>query len=836
MSDFDLLSTAQRLQAQVSQLDLENLVELESAQAQRLHQELRQVVEQARTQYYDQVAEAPQPTLDDAQYDRFFALLSALEDAFPQLLSADSPTQSVGGQAAGIFPPATHGAPMLSLDDVFSFEEVRAWWGRMQAALGREEFEVSVEIKVDGLALALRYEDGQLVRGATRGDGRVGEDVTANVKTIATIPARLAGGQWPEVVEIRGEVYFPLADFEALNEGRRQHNARRAAEIQATGSSNLRLEKEFVNPRNAAAGSLRQKDAQITAARPLAFRAHGTGQVGTWPLGAQAPATQSQWYDQLESWGFSTVRETLREAGMQLAVVQSLGELESAIEKIGQLRPQLSHQIDGVVVKVNDLAAQREMGHTARAPRWACAYKFPPEEVHTRLLDIAVQVGRTGRVTPFGIMEKVLVDGSRVERATLHNAKEVARKDVRIGDLVILRKAGDVIPEILGPVLSARTGAETIWQMPTHCPSCGGPLAPAKEGDIDLRCLNAGHCPAQLTERVAHLGSRGAFDIEGLGDEAAAALTRPEALREEVVSALREGQAAFLEDGTELRLDPQLLAPHVSYATQVRAAQYLLPPAQRPVLTSEAQIFDLQAEDLREVMIWRPRRVGGVETGDYEQVRYFWSKGKTLPKAVQQETGRKLGEPTAGKVVQTLLEQLAAARHQPLWRVLVAFSIRHLGPVAARDIAAAFGSLAAIEAASAEELAAVDGVGATIANSIVDWFAVDWHREIVQAWTAAGVGSAPEVAAPQVEQTLAGLTIVISGAVPGYTRDSASEAVTARGAKASSSVSKKTSLLVTGEGSGSKFTKAQALGVPIVAATDFERLLEQGYPFSAGPA
>ena len=757
-------------------------------------QQLADTIEQARAAYYDR----DDPTLSDAEYDQLYSELDGLEREYPGLAGPSSPTATVGGAPQGAFAPVTYERPMLSLDDVFSLDELHAWVRRVQADTGRQDLPMTAEVKVDGLAVSLLYVDGRLERAATRGDGRVGEDVTANVRTIAAIPDRLSGDPLPARIEVRGEVYFPVADFQGLNERR-----------EAAG------ERQFVNPRNAAAGSLRQKDPSITASRPLSMVAHGIGIVEVGADGFQEPATQHQWYQVLAGWGVPTSPYT--------EVVDSLEAVDRRIAELAEHRHDLAHQIDGVVFKVDDLSLQRSLGSTSRAPRWAAAYKFPPEEVHTRLLDIRVHVGRTGRVTPYGVMEKVLVAGSNVQRATLHNAQEVARKGVRIGDLVVLRKAGDVIPEIVAPVESARDGSEREFVMPETCPSCGAVLAPEKQGDVDLRCPNTAHCPAQLTERVSHVGARGALDIEGLGDEAALALTQPEADRDSVAAALVAGHMVVLEDGSELRLRD---AQELHHGDQLAAAEALLPAAQDPVLTSEGALFDLTADDLRDVMVWRPRTVEGETTDDWLQVRYFWTKA-------WKRSTRKAGpafvpeDPAPARTVVDMLDEMERARSQPLWRVLVALSIRHVGPTAARALAARFPSMDQLRDAGIEELSQVEGVGGVIAQSLVEWFQVDWHREIVDRWAAAGVRMADEQTAA-VSSVLDGLTIVVSGAMPGYDREGAKEAIVARGGKAAGSVSKKTTLVVAGPGAGSKITKAEALGVPVIDETRFQDLLDGG--------
>lgn len=756
----------------------------------RYHQ-LIQEVDDARTAYYDRDA----PVLSDAEYDKLYRELEDFEAQYPQYRKADSPTTQVGGAASEAFAPVEHLQQMTSLDDVFSLEELAGWEARMANDTGRSDLDMLTEVKIDGLAVNLLYENGVLNRAATRGDGWVGEDVTANVRTISCIPHRLKG-LVPARVEIRGEVYFPTKDFESLN-----------AERVRTG------EAPFVNARNAAAGSLRQKDSNKTAERPLAMLAHGIGFVEAGDSGFTEPDTLSGWFECLKNWGMPVSPHTKLLRGRE-AIEKRIGEL-------GAQRHSLEHEIDGVVVKINDRAIQASLGTTSRAPRWAAAYKFPPEEVNTRLLDIRVQVGRTGRVTPYGVMERILVAGSHVSRATLHNASEVARKGVLIGDLVVLRKAGDVIPEIVAPVVAARDGSEYPFVMPENCPSCGTKLAPQKEGDVDLRCPNQAGCPAQITERIAHLGARSALDIEGLGDEAALALTQPEANRDEVAAALAAGQTVFLENGTALRMEK---TAELTHGELIGDAEALLPSVQKPVLSSESDVFSLDAERLRDVMVWKPVTKEGQETGDWMQVRYFWTK------AWKQKGNSGVYTPlesTPSKNTQMMLEQIEAAKERPLARILVALSIRHVGPTAASALAMTFPSMDLLMEASVEQLAEVDGVGQVIAQSLREWFDVDWHVEIVRAWQAAGVRMEDE-AREDIEQTLEGLTIVVSGAMPGYTREGAKEAIVARGGKASGSVSKKTSLVIVGPGAGSKAAKAEALGVPVVDETYFERVLERG--------
>ena len=705
------------------------------------HAELVSDIEDARFRYYV----LDQPTLSDAAFDTLMRELEQLEERHPELQTPESPTQRVGGAVGATFAPVAHLEPLMSLDNAFDVDEVRKWAAR----LGEPLPELLCEVKIDGLSLDLVYRDGRLVTAATRGDGRVGEDVTANARTIRAIPQRLAGDGVPELLEVRGEVFMNAVDFAKLN-------------ASLVAADNV----PFANPRNSAAGSLRQKDPRVTASRNLDFLCHGIGAYSGTPLSRQSEA-----YEVLARLGLPTSPHN--------RVVATLDEALDYIAERGEHRHDLAHEMDGVVLKVDDRARQAELGSTSRAPRWALAYKYPPEEVNTLLLAIEVNTGRTGRVTPFGVMKPVVVAGSTVEMATLHNGFEVARKDVRPGDTVVLRKAGDVIPEIVGPVLALRPEGLPAWVMPTHCPSCGAELRPEKEGDKDLRCPNARSCPAQLRERVFGLASRGALDIEALGWEAAIALTDPEFGRP--------------DDAVSL--------------------------PQEPVLDSEAGLFDLTPADLAGVAVWRRRKKGGVAQAPALEP-FFYTKATPKAPAVPRET------------TNTLFRELEKAKAQPLWRVIVALSIRHVGPTAARALADHFGSLDAVAAASPEELSAVEGVGGTIAAAIRDWFdgpEASWHRDIVERWRAAGVRMADEAPeAAGVPQTLAGLTVVITGAVPGYTRDSASEAVVARGGKSSGSVSKNTTVLVAGETTGSKYAKAEALGVPILDADAFADLLARG--------
>ena len=716
--------------------DLQGVDLTDAAARAQAHAQLTERIEELRAAYYQDSL-----LVSDAEYDELVHRLEDLEAKFPELVTDSSPTQTVGGVVdTSTFDPVEHIGPMYSLDNVFDYDELRAWYERVRSATSVKS-KFLCELKIDGLAVNLLYRNGELVRAATRGDGRIGEDITANVRTISDIPHHLDTEHPPAEVEIRGEVFFPVEDFAELN-----------ASLVAEGKA------PFANPRNSAAGSLRQKDPAVTARRPLHMLVHG---IAVWTAADDShpePAHQSEVYEQFRSWGLPI--------SDYFKVLDTVDEIEDFISYYGEHRHDVTHEIDGIVIKIDDIAVQETLGYTSRAPRWATAFKYPPEEVTTKLIDIQVQVGRTGRVTPFAVMEPVTVAGSTVERATLHNGYEVKRKGVLIGDTVTLRKAGDVIPEVLGPVAALRDGSEHEFVMPTHCPSCGTELGEQKEGDKDLRCPNSRSCPAQLANRIFYLASRAAFDIEALGEEAALALTAP--------------------------AEPET-----------------------PPLTSEAFLFDLTPEDLADVKIWRNKKVKGVETGERELVPYFYTRG----------TAKKPSAPSAN--TKKLFDELEKAKDQDLWRVLVALSIRHVGPTAARTLAAKFRTLEAIREASLEELSAVESIGTTIAQSIRAWFEIDWHIEIVETWAAAGVRMEDdEVEA--AEQTLEGLTIVATGSLSSFTRDGIKEAILGAGGKAAGSVSKKTDYVVAGENAGSKLEKAESLGVPVLDEDQFRVLLETG--------
>jgi DNA ligase (NAD+) len=643
-----------------------------------------------------------QPSVSDAQFDELLRELQSLEEKHPEIREPDSPTQHVGGGFSTQFEQRDHIEKMMSLDNVFDAEELAQWFDRVEKEIAQPQY--LCEVKVDGLAINLTYENGVLVRGLTRGNGVTGEDVTLNVKTIRNLPHQLKGEAAPTLIEVRGEVFFPIAAFNELNDS-----------LEEAGKQ------LFANPRNGAAGSLRQKDPRITASRPLSVVVHGVG-----AREGIAFESQSAAYEQLKNLGLPT--------SDRFKVCATRAEVEKFIQYYADHRHDVEHEIDGVVIKVDSLSQQQQLGFTSRAPKWAIAYKYPPEEVTTVLLDIKVSVGRTGRVTPFAYMEPVKVAGSTVTNATLHNAEEIVRKGVLIGDTIVIRKAGDVIPEVLGPVLDKRKGTERAFVMPTHCPECGEQLRAMSQGDVDIRCPNTQSCPAQLRERIYYIGSRAALDIDVLGYEAAIAL-----------------------------LDAK-------------------------IITDESDLFDLTAKKL--------------------VTSTFFTK--------------KDGTPAAN--VDKLLAALEEAKTRPLWRTLVALSIRHVGPTAAQGLATALGSVKAISEASAEELADIDGVGQIIAESIVEWFGVKWHQEIIKKWEKAGVCMVVQQT-EQLPQTLAGLTFVVTGGLESFTRDGISETITAHGGKPSSSVSKKTDYVLVGSDPGSKLAKAQELGVPVIDEARFKELL-----------
>jgi len=645
------------------------------------------------------------PTITDTAFDKLWNQLLDLERKYPQYQLESSPTLQVGGGFSTSFTQHDHIEKMMSLDNVFDQDELSNWFDRIEKAQVKNSW--LCEVKVDGLAINLLYEEGRLSRALTRGNGTTGEDVTLNIKTIKSVPIELSGKNLPKTLEVRGEVFFPLQSFDDLNDS-----------LEESGKP------RFANPRNAAAGSLRQKDPKITASRPLSVVVHGIGSATGVLFDKQSSA-----YELLKGWGLPT--------SDKYKVVSTRKEVLDFINQYEKNRHNVEHEIDGVVIKVNEISAQSTLGFTSRAPKWAIAYKYAPEEVVTKLLDIKVSVGRTGRVTPFAYMEPVKVAGSTVTNATLHNAQEIVRKGILIGDTVLIRKAGDVIPEVLAPVIEKRNGSERAFVMPSKCPNCGSKLRAMSEGDVDIRCPNSQSCPAQVVERLFYIGSRSALDIDVLGYEAAAAL---------------------LED---------------------------------KLVVDEGDLFSLTLKDL-------------------SKSEFFTKKDGSL-----------------GAIAERFIAGLALAKKRPLWRILVALSIRHVGPTSAQALANNFGSITNIQKATADQLANIDGVGGVMAEAIIEWFGVDWHKQIIKKWEKAGVMlvDAPKAKIPQ---TLKGLTIVATGSLSTLTRDEITEAITSRGGKAASSVSAKTDYVVAGDSAGSKLDKAQELGITILDEAGFKLLLEKG--------
>ena len=664
-------------------------------------QELSEVIKDHQFKYYV----LDDPAITDSDFDKLWQQLIALESKYPQYKLESSPTLEVGGGFATAFTQHDHIEKMMSLDNVFDNDELDTWFDRIEKAGVKNTW--LCEVKVDGLAINLLYENGRLTRALTRGNGTTGEDVTLNIKTIKSVPTELAGKNLPATLEVRGEVFFPLQAFDELNDS-----------LEETGKQ------RFANPRNAAAGSLRQKDPKITASRPLDVVVHGIGATTGVKFDKQSSA-----YELLKGWGLPT--------SSKYKVVTNRKEVLTFIDQYEKNRHNVEHEIDGVVIKVNEIEAQNSLGFTSRAPKWAIAYKYPPEEVVTKLLDIKVSVGRTGRVTPFAYMEPVKVAGSTVTNATLHNAQEIVRKGILIGDTVLIRKAGDVIPEVLAPIIEKRDGSERAFVMPAKCPDCGSKLRAISEGDVDIRCPNSQSCPAQVVERLFYIGSRSALDIDVLGYEAAAALLADK------------------------------------------------------LVTDEGDLFGLTLKDLN-------------------RSPFFTKK-----------------DGTQSVIADRFVAGLELAKSRPLWRVLVALSIRHVGPTSAKALANEFSSIANIQKASIEQLANVDGVGGVIAEAIIEWFSIDWHKQIIKKWEKAGVAlvDAPK---EKLKQSLKGLTIVVTGSLVDFSRDSATEAITSRGGKASSSISAKTDYLVAGDAAGSKLTKATELGVTILDEAGFKVLLEKG--------
>ena len=637
------------------------------------------------------------PEVADAEYDELMAELRVLEDRFPELQTPDSPTVTVGGAPADLFAPVNHRAPMLSLDNAFSFEELDAWAARVGRIVGGEA-RYACELKIDGVACALTYERGRLVQAATRGDGRVGEDITANVRTVPGVPRTLAVDDPPAIVEIRGEMYFPVSAFEELN--------RRL--LDAGG-------KAFANPRNAAAGSLRQKDPKVTASRPLHLWVHSFGAAEGISFGSHL--------------GFL---DWAAKAGLPVAPTtearDSIEGVKAFLEQWEANRHSVDWEIDGTVIKVDQIELQRELGATSHAPRWAIAYKFPPEERTALLKKIDVHTGRTGKITPFAVLDPVFVGGVTITYATLHNEDEVRRKDVRQGDTVIVRRAGDVIPEIVGPVPSKRKKGARRWKMPAACPSCGTPLV-RPEGEADYRCPNKRGCPSQGIEWLFHFSGRGAMDIEHLG----------------YMTVMRLLEAGLIED--------------------------------------PADIYALDAEKLSQLPGFKDKAISNV------------------------------------------LAQVEASKDRPIWRLLVGLNIRHVGTHVAQVLARAFGSIDAIASASEDEIDEVPEIGPEIAATVREWFEDDENLALVEKLRRAGVRMADERVSDEGPRPLEGQSLVLTGGLEGMSREEATELAQAAGARVASSVSKKTSFVVAGEGPGTKLAKAESLGVEVIDEAEFVRRL-----------
>jgi DNA ligase (NAD+) len=666
--------------------------------AQRV-EELRTQIREHAHRYYI----LDEPTVSDAQYDALVRELEELEGEHPELITPDSPTQRVGTQVGDLFRPVEHLRPLFSLDNAESHEDLEAWEARMERALGAAPSGYVCEPKIDGLAVVLTYRDGSLVSGATRGDGRVGEDITANLRTIESIPLRLMTDDPPSVLEVRGEVYMSYEAFEELNE--RQAEAEKPV---------------FTNPRNAAAGSVRQKDPAVTAERRLGIWVYQLGLIEDGPAFAKHQETV----------------EYMRSVGLRVnpmnSAVDTIEDVYAYVEKAEKDRHDMAYQTDGVVIKVDSLAEQDELGYTAKAPRWAIAYKYPPEEQVTTLRDIAINVGRTGAATPFAVLEPVFVGGANVGMATLHNEDQVAKKDVRIGDHVVVRRAGDVIPEVVGPVVALRTGDEKKWSMPEKCPFCGHPIV-RPEGEAVARCTGGFDCPSRVREWLFHFAGRGGMDIE-----------------------------------------------HLGYKT----IDLLL---ERDLISDPADIFTFDVSQLLEVEGW--------------------------------------GEIS----VRNLSDAIEAAKERPVARLLTALGIRHVGGTVARTLTRAFGGITALMEATEDEISEVEGIGPIIAQGVRDWFQDPVNRQLVDKLGDAGVRLEEEQAGSAVTQTLEGSTFVVSGAIEGYTREEAQAAIEARGGKATSSVSSKTTALIVGESPGaSKTNKAEELDIPILDASQFEKLLAEG--------
>ena len=718
--------------------------------------------------------------ISDAEYDALMRELELLEAEHPDLITGDSPTQTVGGEASTTFAPVQHLDRMWSLDNVFSPGEMAAW----VAKTGNGPF--LCELKIDGLAINLRYENGKLVSAATRGDGVVGEDVTANVLTIKSIPRELAGKGHPPVVEIRGEIFYAVADFAKLNEG-----------LIAEGKA------PFANPRNSASGSLRQKDPKVTASRPLRMLVHG---IGAWQ---DAPLkNQSELYALLKSWGLPTSE--------RYRVVATAAEVQAYIDEFEAHRHDLEHEIDGVVVKVDELQEQRELGYTSRAPRWAIAYKYAPEQVHTKLLDIRVSVGRTGRATPYAVVEPVKVAGSVVEFATLHNQDVVKAKGVLIGDTIVLRKAGDVIPEILGPVIELRDGTERAFVMPKNCPDCGAPLRQESEGDIDLRCSNSSKCPSQVAAHLEYLAGRSSLNLDQLGRDMSWAQIEEFAKSNSIdlpfeLASYENFKIVHGEPSTdetkksrpkdfEAKRTNFMKSGYLGEEASKRLAAVLLQRDAGIV----AELFSIKAQDLFESTAPGVLRKAPLAMKGIDQISYF--AGEYNPTIS-----------TAGIVF-----KLALARKSDFWRFLTALNIRLIGPENAKPLADHFKGIREVFVAPIDEVAAIPGVGQAAAQSLADWWARPNSANIVDSWIQSGVDPTSESIEIDFNGPLAGMNVLVTGTLKSFDREQVKKVIVQAGGKAASGPSGALTFAVIGEKAGaSKISKLQDLGIEMIDEEEF---------------
>lgn len=757
--------------------------------AKKRHQELVDQVNHFRAAYY----EGNTVLVSDAEYDALVQELELLEARHPELITSDSPTQTVGGSASATFSPSPHLERMWSLDNVFSHEELRDWALR-SVELGAIDY--LCELKIDGLAINLRFENGELVKAATRGDGVVGEDVTANVLTIRGIPHRLVGSGHPAVVEVRGEIFYAIEDFNRLNEG-----------LIAEGKA------PFANPRNSASGSLRQKDPAVTASRPLQMLVHG---IGAWQAndGTGVPVSnQSQVYELLSSWGLPT--------STRYRVVKSVDEVLAYIDEFAAQRHSLEHEIDGVVVKLDSLAAQGELGFTSRAPRWAIAYKYPPEQVNTKLLDIRIGIGRTGRATPYAVVAPVKVAGSTVEFATLHNQDVVKAKGVLIGDTVVLRKAGDVIPEILGPVIELRTGEEREFVMPSNCPECGAALAPSSEGDVDLRCQNAIDCPGQVVAQLEYLAGRSSLNFDQLGrnltweqvERFARASKVPLPFELESYENFLQVHGVPQEESTKAQRPKDFVnkrrnfmkSGYLGAETAFRLGHVLLSSKWHGL----AGLFSLRLEDLLETTAPQALRKAPKNMKIESDISFF--RGRFDPSIA----------------ASGLLMKLELAKKADFWRFLTAINVRLVGPEIAKPLAQHFSTFEDLFNSTVDDVAKIPGVGVAAAQNLADWWAIPQNQALIQAWTSAGVAPTSEKLEIDFNGTLAGLNVLVTGTLRSFDREAVKRVITQAGGKAATGVSAALSYAVVGDKAGAaKIAKLTDLRIEMIDEEEFLRRLE----------